>query len=329
VPLNEARGMTLERVSRFEIPRSHEDPDYQRGAAHGGASRGGNGDPVAASCATCHVRHTCLACHVDAPETPEIRALGINGPAVPLRNGLVEPASHELAAFEASHGADVKRNPASCQTCHTRESCAACHVETLPSAAGALHPAGPGRAVGAVPVGKVPTSHGLGWNDNHGATAQAKMQTCTSCHVRQSCLTCHVPDPAKAGSYHPASYLVKHPAEGYNRSSTCADCHNAGQFCQSCHETAGLVTRRTLIGEGGYHDAKQQFFVGHGQAARQSLESCASCHVESDCLTCHSTSAVGGRGFSPHGPGFDPELMYSKNPTLCSACHGTTVPIRR
>jgi hypothetical protein len=329
VPLSEARGMTVEAVSEFEVPRSHDDANYQQATAHGEASHGVNDKTVAASCATCHVQQTCLSCHVDGPETAEIQALGTSGPAMPLTRELEEPATHEAGDFEFAHGAAATRNPASCQTCHTQESCAACHAEVLPRAARQLYPAGPGRAVGAEPEAALPSSHVADWNDDHGVTASANMQSCTSCHVRQTCLTCHVPDPAKAGSYHPASYQVRHPAEAYSRSSTCADCHNPGQFCQSCHESAGLVATRTLIGEGGYHDGKQQFFVGHGQAARQSLESCVSCHVESDCLTCHSTSLVGGRGYSPHGPGFDAELMYRKNPTMCSACHGMSVPIGR
>ena len=329
VPLGEARGMTVERVSLFEVPRSHESAAFPRGEAHGEAARGTGATPVAASCATCHVQRTCLACHVDAPETPAIQALAADGPAMAITHGLEAPATHDAADFEESHGRTAARTPASCQTCHTQESCAACHVEVLPRAARALHPAGPGRATGAAPEAALPSSHGEGWNDGHGPVAAANLQTCTSCHVRQSCLTCHVPDPSKAGSYHPASYLVRHPAEAYSRSATCADCHNQGQFCQSCHEGAGVVATRTLLGEGGYHDGKRQFFVGHGQAARQSLESCASCHVESDCLTCHATATVGGRGFSPHGPGFDAERMYRKNPTLCTACHGISVPVDR
>ena len=63
--------------------------------------------------------------------------------------------------------------------------------------------------------------------------------------------------------------------------------------------------------------------TGAGEAllepARQALESCVSCHVERECLTCHSQ--VRGRGFSPHGPGFDGERLKRKNPGLCVACH--------
>ena len=68
-----------------------------------------------------------------------------------------------------------------------------------------------------------------------------------------------------------------------------------------------------------YHDAKQSFSVGHGQAARQNLESCVSCHAERDCVSCHS--ATGGRRYNPHGPGFDAERLRRKNPEMCLACH--------
>jgi hypothetical protein len=76
----------------------------------------------------------------------------------------------------------------------------------------------------------------------------------------------------------------------------------------------------------GFHDGARAFLVGHGQAARQSLETCASCHAERDCLTCHS--AQGGRRFNPHGPGFNPERLLRKNPEMCTACHGRAIPGR-
>jgi hypothetical protein len=49
-----------------------------------------------------------------------------------------------------------------------------------------------------------------------------------------------------------------------------------------------------------------------------------SCHVERDCLTCHS--AQGGRRFNPHGPGFDAARLKQKNPEMCTVCHGAAIP---
>jgi hypothetical protein len=128
--------------------------------------------------------------------------------------------------------------------------------------------------------------------------------------VRQDCLACHRPENGSNSAFHPTTFLARHPTAAYARQVSCSDCHNTQQFCASCHQQAGLGGGNTLTGA-RYHDAKAAFFVGHGQAARQSLESCVSCHAERDCTACHS--AQGGRRFSPHGPGFDAERMRRRN----------------
>ena len=117
--------------------------------------------------------------------------------------------------------------------------------------------------------------------------------------------------------------MTSHPAAAYTRDDSCSDCHNQSQFCADCHINAGLGSTDGLR-NAGYHDAKGNFFLNHGQAARQSLESCVSCHSERDCLTCHS--ARGGRRFNPHGPGFDPATLRRKNPSMCTVCHGANIP---
>jgi hypothetical protein len=141
--------------------------------------------------------------------------------------------------------------------------------------------------------------------------------------VRPQCLDCHRPNPADpTPGYHPAGFLSRHPAAAYTRETSCSDCHNTGQFCADCHVKAGLSAQGPL--DAGYHDAKQYFLLNHGQAARQNLESCVTCHAERDCLTCHSV--VGGRRFNPHGPGFDPGTLRRKNSQACTVCHGAAVP---
>jgi hypothetical protein len=329
LPLARATTLPPERVARFPAPPSHRAAGFLGTGAggHGVLSSGSaGGGRVAASCATCHARDFCASCHVNAPEVSSIQALEPDPRSLTLRHELKAPAGHAAKDFEERHGALAGRSGASCATCHTRESCFACHRAQAPSAALALFAAGPGRGEGAKTTRRAPRSHTPEWSARHGPMAAASMRSCAGCHTRDSCLSCHVPDPARRGSYHPAGYLTRHPADAYSRSSSCADCHNTGEFCQTCHAQAGLSARRTLLGAAGYHDGNRQFFVGHGQAARQALESCVSCHVERDCLTCHSV--VKGRGFNPHGPGFDPERMLRKNPQLCIACHGTAIPRR-
>jgi Doubled CXXCH motif (Paired_CXXCH_1) len=325
VPLARATALPDSEIAKFPAPPSHLAADFLTAKGHGAlATPSSGGAAVSASCATCHARDFCVVCHVNAPETRAIQALEPDRRSLMAKHELIAPASHQAKDFETRHGALAGQTGAACATCHTRESCVTCHVEEPPRAALALFPAGPGRARGAVTMRTPPASHVPDWATRHGPVASATLQTCTSCHARESCLTCHKPDASRKGSYHPADYLTRHPADAYTRASSCTDCHNTGEFCQRCHQQAGLSAQRALLGSGGYHDGSRQFALGHGQAARQGLESCVTCHAERDCLTCHS--AVAGRNFNPHGPGFDAKKMLAKNPSLCIACHGLSIP---
>lgn len=308
-------------VAKFPTPPSHQVPGFASAAGHG--AQAGRIAPVSPSCATCHSQNFCLTCHVDAPEQPAIQALAADprGTAIPVT--LNPPASHADDDFLRTHGPASRLPTATCATCHTQQSCLTCHAAT-PAVAAALHPAGPGRGPGALVTRHRPSWHTTAFIRHHAPTAETAAKTCASCHSRSDCVQCHSPDAASAGAYHPAGFLSRHPAAAYARESSCNTCHNPGQFCVSCHKSAGLVATAAL-GK-GYHDASRFFVSGHGVAARQSLETCTSCHVERDCLTCHS--ALGGRRFDPHGPGFDAARMIKKNPEVCTACHGTAIPTR-
>jgi hypothetical protein len=262
---------------------------------------------------------------VDAPESPAIRALAPDARAPVMLAKLAAPESHLASTFVRTHGADARRAPATCATCHTRESCLTCHVAPPPKSVAAMPAGGPGRAPGAQPVRAVPRGHTREFvRDGHAREASARMASCESCHLRSSCLECHRPDAGRQTRYHPQNFLTRHPSAAYAREASCSDCHNPAQFCQSCHQQSGLVAPGR-IGLRGYHDAFRGFSLGHGQAARQSLETCASCHAERDCTACHS-AVGGGFRFSPHGPGFNAERMRAKNPSVCTACHGRAVP---
>jgi len=365
VPLAEAPGLTTEDIARFPKPRSHEAPGFALGG-HGKEPKGpgqpGTRQAVAASCATCHTQNLCVACHVNAPELPEIQALTMDPRSPPYVATLTAPPSHASTAFLRTHGRDAQRSGATCAACHARESCTSCHVgPELPRALGALPVAGPGRAPGVHVERKPPASHTREFmTDRHGPEASSRPATCETCHVRAMCLDCHRPageqgaqtrqasqaqrqpngqhqpdgqpqpqapgrtEIARRSGFHPAAFLTRHPSSAYAREANCSDCHNAAQFCQSCHQQSGLVAT-SRIGQSGYHDAYRGFSLGHGQAARQSLETCVSCHAERDCTACHS-AVGGGFRFKPHGPGFDAARMRSKNPSLCVACHGTAIP---
>ena len=322
IPLPRARRLRAEHVAAFPEPPSHEREGFARGAGHGALATG-TSDPVASSCATCHARDFCLNCHVDAPEQKAVQALAPDPRSLAIGATLRAPPTHAEPGFLRAHGAAVRDDAKQCITCHTNESCSACHAPSQRVAV-ALHPRGEGRAVGALPVRRPPESHAENFSRRHAANAAAAPSSCAGCHVRPDCLQCHRPDAAAAPGYHPAGFVTLHPSAAYARETSCGDCHNVASFCQKCHLSAGLVSTKAL--GSGYHDASRYFLAGHGQAARQSLETCTACHVERDCLTCHS--AVGGRGYNPHGPGFDAERLRRKNPEMCAACHGASIPGR-
>lgn len=318
-PLPLATRLSRADIAKFPAPASHQVPGFASGAGHG--VQAGQVAPVSPSCATCHSQNFCLTCHVDAPERPAIQALAPDPRGTAIAATLKAPASHGADDFLRTHGPASRLPSATCATCHTQESCLACHAAT-PAIAAALHPSGPGRGPGALVTRHRPAWHTTAFIKHHAPSAETAAKTCASCHSRSDCIQCHRPDAAIAGAYHPAGFLTRHPAAAYARESSCNTCHNPGQFCVTCHKSSGLVATSAL-GK-GYHDASRFFVSGHGVVARQSLETCTSCHVERDCLTCHS--ALGGRRFDPHGPGFDAARMIKKNPEVCTACHGTAIP---
>lgn len=317
LPLAQAARLTVQDIAAFPKPPSHDQRGYEGAQGHGAEAKAG-----AASCATCHAREFCLQCHVDAPDRPAIQALASDVRSTAIRATLHAPASHDDPGFLASHGATAKRAPESCSACHSRESCLTCHTATTRVAA-AMPPAGPGRGAGAVITRRRPPSHGRDFVERHGTVAAARPTSCAGCHARSDCLECHRPDAARAAGYHPRGFLARHPSAAYARETNCSDCHNSAGFCVTCHAASGLASPRGPL-RPGYHDVNRFFIAGHGKAARQSLETCVGCHVEKDCLTCHS--ALGARHIDPHGPGFDPNREIKKNPQMCTACHGTAIP---
>jgi hypothetical protein len=321
VSLVQAVRLTRERVRDFPTPDNHRGADFAS-MGHGKLARTG-GAPVAASCATCHARDFCAECHVNAPEVPAIQALAPDQRSLVVGARPEAPASHADPSFLRRHGGRAGKDAARCAVCHTQESCTTCHIGS-PASALAIPRSGPGRGRGVAVLRQRPVSHGLDFSRLHAQPAEARPQSCSGCHARTECLSCHRPDAGEAPpGYHPSGFLSSHPAAAFSRESSCSECHEQGQFCANCHLKAGLVSPGRLRGT-RYHDAKQAFLLNHGQAARQSLESCVTCHSERDCLACHS--AANGRRFNPHGPGFDASTLRRKNPSMCTACHGAAIP---
>ncbi|NIN09960.1 MAG: hypothetical protein GTN62_00955 [Gemmatimonadales bacterium] len=278
-----------------------------------------------------HTRHvalfpSCTACHSGIVALEGGQAYPDPGFCTTCHDGRTQPVVDWTPPREPSRanlrfGHGQHPGTDQCATCHVRDEtvqravvdqCLSCHgIE------GEHHdPATPCTDCHVQPP--APRSHEGGFRDRHAEQAAASPETCATCHVRSDCLDCHRPGAASGSpGYHPADFLARHPVAAYTRELSCSNCHNVASFCAACHQQAGLVAAGPI--GGGYHDAKRSFVGGHGQAARQSLESCVACHTEQDCVRCHVNT-------SPHGPGFDAEKLRKANAEVCIVCHKGGIP---
>jgi hypothetical protein len=264
------------------------------------------------------------------------------------------PASHRDAKWIDMHGDAARTDIRSCSTCHTRESCTTCHAVNTPKPVRALPLHQAGGAPGVSTTRRAPPTHRTPFfAQEHGTLAAASRQTCLGCHTRNECETCHTAqstgrdrisaNPQSASyahvkasgvmqqdtsrrtrtasrlraGYHPANFLERHAGAAYNRNLECSNCHDTTRFCRDCHQQRGMGTSGRL--QAGFHDAQPLWLLNHGKPARQGLESCASCHKQTDCMQCHSS--LGSFRVSPHGPGFDAKRVQARNARLCFACH--------
>lgn len=331
IPIWQAKAFSVTELETFPIPSDHADDFLLK---HGALAQ-----KNVERCSVCHARQLCSSCHVNAPSVPQIQALQPDPRVAEIAAGLKitypVPSSHQKRGWLEKHGGTARAGTATCAVCHTRDSCETCHVEPAPAPVQHLPPApkpkkeggGQERGPGVQLQRRPPSSHVPTWLETHRSRAAGATAECQVCHTRGQCVSCHTGSEAlarpgrDAARYHPANWMQKHSTAAFNRDVECASCHNTEAFCRSCHVTQGLGSKGRI--DTGFHDQNPAWIFGHGKAARQGLESCASCHAQRDCLECHS--ALGGRRFNPHGPGFDPERLKSKNPGLCLTCHRPSI----
>ena len=230
------------------------------------------------------------------------------------------PESHRVAAWQREHAVAAEAASAGCANCHVRENCEGCHGDVALAALDLLPAAGPEERRG-VRMAEVTTVHGPGFERRHSTHAAVEAETCASCHATTTfCESCH--DGPASPAFHLSGFLERHGPEAYGRETDCGACHSTEVFCRACHAQAGLGSQGS-VGV-AFHSARPFWLLGHGAAARQGLEGCVTCHVQSDCAQCHS--AVGGWRVSPHGPGFDPGPAREANPYSCARCHRGEIP---
>ena len=309
VPLA-STGFATARIEALPRPPSHEAEDFVL-EGHGDLAPGRTG-----LCATCHTRERCVSCHVDT-DVEEIAALPSAPSSMvlpPTEASYPEPVSHTDSRWLEVHGPEAAVGE--CSTCHTTDDCRSCHVSEVPDVVASLPRRADVVAPGATIEPGGPDSHtSLFFMQAHSALAAADQRGCETCHVQQFCVDCH--DAEVGGGYHPPNFMVRHSGDAYGRDSECSNCHEPQAFCQACHVDIGLSGSRTVAA--GYHDGSPVWLLQHGQAARQNLESCASCHRQVDCTRCHST--LGAFKVSPHTSSFDAERAWLQSPRTCLACH--------
>jgi hypothetical protein len=312
LPLTEAPGLA---VAALPAPESHQDPGFL--FAHGAEATAD-----AARCATCHSRDQCEVCHLNASALAPVQALEPDARMAALVAGREgkwpEPASHREEGWVFAHGEPA--HGADCANCHTPPGCRECHGEVDPGGISALFPPREGGPAGIGATGAYPPRHGPGFDRDHAFAATSGELDCASCHLETECDDCH--DAARRPGFHLPNFMARHAAEASARDMDCASCHSNEVFCRSCHIQSGLSPEDPV--NASYHDGQPDWILQHGDAARVSMETCASCHQQNDCLRCHSSHS--GWGVNPHGPGFDADRLGDRADVMCRSCHSGGAP---
>jgi len=236
----------------YSVPETH--GSYQWMDAHGFTAGYAN-------CATCHTRNDCTACHVSPiPELmQEFPARGqVPAPGVGL--GRSAPESHWTEGFLTGHAPLAASDESYCATCHTQESCIACH--DAPTA---------------------PSYHPQNFALQHAAAAYGRTMECQTCHSQEEfCRSCHVQQGLNSRGrlgpgYHDGQgvWLFQHGLAARQQLESCVSCHTQNE-CMQCHSLKGAFK---INPHGPDFDAKL------AQSKNAQI-----------CLACHLTPPLGGGG---------------------------------
>jgi hypothetical protein len=303
--------------------------------------------PGEATCARCHPIDraqptravagkppaACTACHpgwtTDAP---------VERIHLPAPNLIFDHAAHAATPCATCHGDVTTLDLATRDALPMMATCLTCHDGSTPGAAAACttcHPAEPtGRIRTALPDGVLaPRSallgdaHDPGFARHHATAARSPDATCASCHADHECADCHA-GVAKPYQYHPGDYAQSHSIEARRGVPDCTVCHRQATFCVGCHERSGVGARgETDFAPGD--DARNFHPAGwadrpHARAAKRNLDTCASCHRDDFCTTCHSAEPSAPK-VSPHPPGWRNSArcksLDKRNRRMCLRCH--------
>jgi hypothetical protein len=304
--------------------------------------------PTETACRACHAIDrlvpakvatpvaACGGCHPGwAPDRPVERVYLTPAPIK------FDHAAHKATPCESCHGdlravdlATTRQLPTmeSCLHCHTngveQRHCTDCHLGKL----GGLMETRFEHGELVPQTSALGDDHGPGFARDHKQQARQVGATCNACHDRSECVACHQ-GVVKPMDFHPGNYLLTHAVDARRGTPDCSACHRAESFCVACHERSGLGTRGENEWNSG--DPGRSFHPPgwaspgagpnvHAQEARRNIASCASCHREEDCLTCHSAE-LGGVRASPHPKGWRGSArcraLDRGNRRMCLRCH--------
>jgi hypothetical protein len=236
------------REAVYDAPLSHKERAWS--STHGANARTG-----AASCANCHTRPSCVACHADGSGTASVAILALPGPDV--RKGLgvsttritrsVHPAN-----IASSHGSAAASSRMNCAQCHSEQTCSACHAAQ-----------------------ESRRFHADNFTERHAVEVFASSADCQSCHnTERFCRDCHARTGiASSGrmnaAFHTgqANWVLSHGQAARTGMESCASCHRQAD-CVRCHSASG----------GWGVNPHRPGFRASALAARNAA-SCRWCHV--------------------------------------------------
>jgi hypothetical protein len=245
-------------------------------------------DIQVASCWTCHqggdheVDADCTVCHVSLAETRFDRA---------RIESFVVPTDHDAGAFlDERHGSLVQEDVTRCATCHTQERCAACHVDVGVEAIAGFPAAGPDLDLPDYGAHyNEPATHvAADWLQTHGT--EASRDGCATCHTSDDCASCHLGPTTAAIDQLPTRQDVAAPGV--------------------------MLQPQPPASHGSFF-----FMKAHTTLAAASDATCATCHEERFCVSCHD---------GPPGGGYHPPDFVSRHAadafgqdTECANCHSS------
>lgn len=312
---------------------------------------------------------SCLPCHAaqtdrdeQRPDTCGVCHVGFTGRAPDAAaSALVAESRFPQARLRFSHRA---HGSATCESCHrgvrdarvaTRShlptmrqclschhvaglsagtegrdaTCATCHLSTPSGQLRTHYPEGDLTP----PAWMAGMEHDHEWLVRHRWVGADSGPMCAQCHTESECADCH-DGRVRSLRVHPGDFLTTHPAMARRDEPRCTSCHATARFCTECHTRLGLspMAAPDVRTSQRYHPPTGVWVRGpnmHAREAIRSLASCASCHGESDCVTCHAAPGLGA-GISPHPPGFATRCAeaLSMGARACVTCHGDLDELR-